>query len=1326
MSGEENIGGPCDSMHKEIKNNNKQLFLYPDGDANANQIPMEESHTERGSLIPPLLSHSSTQERIIIWGTHARSEDPELEEFELLECQEMEAFLTEREVRDHDTSKDCAKKNFCQRQSALICLDPASDLGKTDQNANHSEDIDVEQSTQPLDLRTSASRSGGWRSLRETRSNSESNVFVPTFSTVSNLSGSLASALDSAGHTQCPSSLPSKPTSEKCQFQQPATNKSLILSTQSKDQPRKRDQNHSSTVLPQDPTHEHRSSTENGDCLTDRHCWSTDKGYNRQENVLSSKFQRNIERVPPSCRQLVRPLSPGMEPKLTSGHPAYKDTPRGDRLSPSSERGPKNSIHQPDLKDPMQINSNAQSLSSGSGIQSSQTSTKVGSTIRRQGSAENAASPLDRKSHLSRRAYSSPTRPSTPPSPKSTGSPQRRPPVSPGRSRVPTRGPQLGYGASQGYGFGLRPPVKTTINTNVQNPVPQQSSTVTSSPPKCPPKPKSVRPKIITYIRKSPQMKPQATDSPYEVSALPTKLSNSTSSPNPKTPADEAPGTPVLSASNLLYDKYRQELQKARYISPESMVSGTKLSSHTMPHKAIGRTNNFYGSLGNKYLPAAIASGSKDLSESQTVTQETGGFLQPPRTLRPQLGVGAVSKSPSTAAAAAAKSRIFTVQKSPLALSQPVQAVTPSVTAQATSLVTPSSQSPPEASDQWKAPSAGLAVKSLLPKPAPSGLRPPGYSRLPAARLAAFGFVRSSSVSSVSSNHSTDSTRSDPCRPSHRPGSVSDDPPFHRVITASCGEGQRVPCRSSPQPPSTPVPTRRPLLPPPPGSPVGSRKDFQKTTEGSHSALSSPKRLAVVSPKPQSPVLQRQRAAAARVPGVPGGSGVPVTGHSISPGSEKKKEEAQRKEKEREEQEKREEEVLRLQAQCKEQNGQLLALRAELKRTMLGLDVLAICTQHFCLKSENAEQKEKELSLELSRIQEEVACTAARWKLLQKEKSALEQSFELQLKELQEQQEAELATLEEELRTRHASDTDHLRAEHQSHVEELRTQQQEQIEELTAQHESALEDLRSMHNMTMASLQEEHARTMRDLRKAHEKQKATLENDFEKHKLSLQDQVDMLTFQNRALQDKAKRFEEALRKSADEQILDALAPYQHIEQDLKSLKEVLEMKNQQIHDQERKICHLEKVQAQKNIYLEEKVQVLQQQNEDLKARIDRNVALSRQLSEENANLQEHVERESNEKKRLSRNNEELLWLLQTSPHLSPSSSPSHRVFFPGFENPPYPGSPSPGTPTHSYSPGPCTPSHKVGSPGPGTPTHRASPAARSSPARVPNANTLPR
>uniref|UniRef100_A0A3B4UFV4 Microtubule associated scaffold protein 2 n=1 Tax=Seriola dumerili TaxID=41447 RepID=A0A3B4UFV4_SERDU len=198
---------------------------------------------------------------------------------------------------------------------------------------------------------------------------------------------------------------------------------------------------------------------------------------------------------------------------------------------------------------------------------------------------------------------------------------------------------------------------------------------------------------------------------------------------------------------------------------------------------------------------------------------------------------------------------------------------------------------------------------------------------------------------------------------------------------------------------------------------------------------------------------------------------------------------------------------------------------------------------------------------------------------------------------------------------------------------------------------------------------------------AHEQQRKSLEEEFQKIRLSLQDQVDTLTFQNRSLRDRAKRFEEALRRSTDEQI-DALAPYKHIEEDLKSLKEVLEMKNQQIHQQELKISELEKI-AEKNVYLEERLQVLQQQNEDLRERIDKNLAVSRQLSEENANLQVHVEKESNEKKRLSRTNEELLWRLQTgelSPRMSPSSSPIHSS---SPINRPSSGQGSPARP-HSY------------------------------------------
>uniref|UniRef100_A0A672F6Q0 Microtubule associated scaffold protein 2 n=1 Tax=Salarias fasciatus TaxID=181472 RepID=A0A672F6Q0_SALFA len=276
-------------------------------------------------------------------------------------------------------------------------------------------------------------------------------------------------------------------------------------------------------------------------------------------------------------------------------------------------------------------------------------------------------------------------------------------------------------------------------------------------------------------------------------------------------------------------------------------------------------------------------------------------------------------------------------------------------------------------------------------------------------------------------------------------------------------------------------------------------------------------------------------------------------------------------------------------------------------------------------QSESAIVKERELSLELARIRDEVAFSVAHWEKLQREKEEQERRFEAELQRLRAQQQRELGALEERLKARHAEQTHSLRAQQRAELDELRCKQQEQVES----HEASLVEMETTHNDTLATLDDTDSLLVSDLKMAHEQQRKSLEEEFEKIRLSLQD---------------------------------ALAPYKHIEEDLKSLKEVLEMKNQQIHQQELKITELEKI-AEKNVYLEEKLQVLQQQNEDLKERIDKNLAVSRQLSEENANLQVHVEKESNEKKRLSRTNEELLWRLQTgelSPRMSPSSSPVHR------------------------------------------------------------------
>ncbi|XP_060626865.2 microtubule-associated tumor suppressor candidate 2 isoform X2 [Anolis sagrei] len=325
------------------------------------------------------------------------------------------------------------------------------------------------------------------------------------------------------------------------------------------------------------------------------------------------------------------------------------------------------------------------------------------------------------------------------------------------------------------------------------------------------------------------------------------------------------------------------------------------------------------------------------------------------------------------------------------------------------------------------------------------------------------------------------------------------------------------------------------------------------------------------------------------------------------------------------------------------------------------------CKLYLCLEcldqtNESALVKEKELSAELTNIKDEVALNAEKYEKLQKEKEELEKKFENKLRKLGWEQQEELQALEERLQLQYSAELEHLQEDHQAQLAKIKTQHQEKVDGIVALQETAVLEMENSHIAAIAVLRDEYELKVQELNSSHELEKKELEENFEKLRLSLQDQVDTLTFQSQSLKDKAKRFEEALKKNTEEQLEIALAPYQHLEEDMISIKEVLEMKNQLIHQQEKRIMELEKL-AEKNLILEEKIQVLRQQNEDLRVRIDQNTVVTRQLSEENANLQEYVEKESKEKKRLSRTNEELLWKLQTSDPISPvklsPTSPTH-------------------------------------------------------------------
>ncbi|XP_040038902.2 uncharacterized protein mtus2a [Gasterosteus aculeatus] len=1408
---------------------NKTQIPFPQsGDDNANQFSSICDQEGRGliedtsystSSVPPLVSQSESPNKLVIWGSEQQCLEPELRGFDLLECQEIHAFLRDRDQEEDDDDGGSMRDGKDEGPMSISSSSTASsasigvrgndndnnkvesriqwDRGAQRRMACHSNeelDICVTGSQEKRDTRSGRDRERRKGGLKESKS--DTNVFVSSLSAVS-FRGSLSSALDSSGEARALVSLSGSKTNLYSN-----TNNATSAHTRNMAAPSDANCN-SPPSHPQEkqgrPQYHYGQDQRQEEGSHHRNGLTSD-------GLLGQRRKAGFEErvMPPRRQQLVRPLcqtEAGRARSLaeTHAHQAETRQPSPPKPSPDSQRGGSNrQFTKSSLREPSDF-SNLYSTPGGPQLrqpnQAAQREAQPAekhpaATAWRNSSPSNSSSFEKRpQTQLTyRRNCSSPnrtgvdSRSSTPPhSPLRTpqGSPRRQPSMYlvsrsvPGVVRhVPSGCNPAVTSSAQGYGNScMRTPVKTNISTSGIPKTPlnnQQSYNPNSSPKESSPspklKPKGVRPKIITYVRKNPQFKPQAADGPYQVSSLPSRLSTyahgqiSTSfkdnGKDPSKPEAESRGSPVLSASNLLYDKYRQVTQTnlfppgmlGRSMKPAGnthTVPPAHTHSHTAPSKLGSKTDTFYGAPSEVGRSASFKGNTpEDALQSRVAAQArgSGSLLRSGRGLR--LGLGAVNR----ATTGSVKGR--GPGQSALVFSQPAQPVSPA-TSQNTDDQVFSQQAPPPAGPARAPPQPQAAAsRSLLAKASQSGLRPPGFSssRLPAGRLAAFGFVRSSSVSSASSGHSGDSAQSDNYGTAHSPG-ASEDPPPHRVTTGppSTDHHRGAPCRSSSlQPPSTPALPRRYLPAQPRSSPGVVRKEFQRISDVTHSLPSSPKRLAVVPPKPQSSVQSGQRPAAAVRGSAPQGSPPRVAPLRLQQEQQeslqREKEEAQRNERERQAEERKKnelrEEVQRLQGHCEQQERQLGALREELKKTSLGLEAFIITTQHYCLKNNTSKENQRKLSMAMLKIREEMALNSAQWERLRWEKTALEEAFERELQELQQQQEEELAAVEDVLRKCHSAEAEHLKEEHRSEMEELRTQQQEQMEEMTVNQRAAIQELRDMHNITMATLHEEHARTMRDLRKAHEQQKMLLEEEFEKLRLSLQDQVDTLTFQNQSLRDRAKRFEEALRRSTDEQIVDALAPYQHIEQDLKSLKEVLEMKNQQIHQQEKKISDLEKV-AQKNVFLEEKVQVLQQQNENLRARIENNLVMSRQLSEENANLHDSVEKESTEKKRLSRNNDELLWRLQTSPLMSPASSPLHR----SFSTSPVPLSPfffsaSPvagcDSPTHCHgclqqaqycspshraatnqnmSPGPATPTHRAASnhncsPGPATPTHR--------------------
>lgn len=645
---------------------NKNQIQFPQsGDDNANRLSLVGDQgliedTGYGTIsIPPLVSQSESPEKLVIWGSEQHCMEPAVREFELLGCQEIHTILGNRDQEEENEEEDDIRDGKDEGPMSISSSSTASSasigLKRNDNDRNKAErriqkGKEVQKrvachSTEELDLcvtdsikkrDTSSGREIRKAGLKESKS--ETNVFVSSLSSVS-LSGSLSSALDNSREAQ---SFISVSTSKTNPF--PGTNNTT--SAQSRRRAVPVDANQNSPPLHHQEKHgcpqNCSQDLRHGEGSHQRNGLYTECGLGQRRKA---GFEERV--LPPRRQQLVRPLCQTEMGKTSNfAEPSVHQGKTGDPTSPQTS---------PDSH----YNGSNRNFTKSSLREPSDFSHLYNTSVSRQ-AAQREAQPVEKQSAAAVRCISSPPNPSTlekrpqtqltyrrncsspnrtgvdsrsstpPNSPLRTpqGSPRRQPSLylisrnAPGGVKhIPSGCSPAVPTSAQAYGNScLRAPLKTNLSTSgiPKAPLTNQQSSPHSSPKESSPsptlKPKGVRPKIITYVRKNPQFKPQAADGPYQVSSLPSRLSAYAHGQTPTSfkdnnkdltkPDTETRGASVLVGSNLLYENYRQEMQTnifpsgmlGRSIRPPghtNTVPPAHNYGHTAPTKLGGKVGDF-------------------------------------------------------------------------------------------------------------------------------------------------------------------------------------------------------------------------------------------------------------------------------------------------------------------------------------------------------------------------------------------------------------------------------------------------------------------------------------------------------------------------------------------------------------------------------------------------------------------------------------------------------------------------------------------------------------------------------------------------------------
>ncbi|XP_041455392.1 uncharacterized protein LOC121408128 isoform X1 [Lytechinus variegatus] len=350
-------------------------------------------------------------------------------------------------------------------------------------------------------------------------------------------------------------------------------------------------------------------------------------------------------------------------------------------------------------------------------------------------------------------------------------------------------------------------------------------------------------------------------------------------------------------------------------------------------------------------------------------------------------------------------------------------------------------------------------------------------------------------------------------------------------------------------------------------------------------------------------------------------------------------------------------EIKRLESLCETRFHQLSKAKEQLQDATKGFDAMATIVKYLShevdgfsapyLKAKNEKlQKQVTMSTIKTAQQEAEICR------LQEELNMETHTHEEEIRRTELLHMEEIRDLTETLRAKHSKDIQTMATEHTQEIRRLADGHQQEMCDMTASHQSLIHDIEDQHAEHVAQINQNHIDHIEEITREKDKEIETVKRDAEERIRELQDEIFKWKYQCDCQIKRTQELEEALRKDDDAKVQAAIAQYKHLPDEVASMKAVMEIKNQEIHD-----LRIGKMALQKEVDLipdkDERIKNLTAKVEDVQALMQRKTEYERQLSTEHVHLRASYERESSVNKRLSMENEELMWRLNQGDNLSP-------------------------------------------------------------------------